>query len=367
MLLVNATNLYIGGGVQVGVSVIEEFSIMKIDFISAVSPTVFHQLSFYARQYCVVINKTPSGLFNFSTRRQLDNLVNKHNISDVFTVFGPSYWNPEVKNHLVGFAVPWLIYDASPILNILSTKERVKKYILQFLQPFFFKYYASKIVTETRDVRLQVIQILNYPPESVFTVSNTIASVFKNPSNYDFNAVKKLPVKNNDIWLLTIAYNYPHKNLKIIAPLLELLPPDFKFILTVDNKFKNFIPERHHDRLITIDSISSAECPPVYKVCDALFLPTLLECFSASYAEAMYMGKPIFTSDRGFARTICQDAAYYFDPLNAKHIADTILQAFRTPVLLKKKCLLGKKIVSELPSAKKRAEQYLSVIYGKRC
>ena len=57
-----------------------------------------------------------------------------------------------------------------------------------------------------------------------------------------------------------------------------------------------------------------------------MFLPTLLECFSASYAEAMVMRKPIITSDMGFAHCVCKDAAIYFNPVDADEIAEKLIR-----------------------------------------
>ncbi|WP_437614014.1 glycosyltransferase family 4 protein [Erwinia sp. V71] len=366
MLLVNASNLYVGGGVQVGVSVIEEFTEAGIEFIAAVSPAVFEQLSSSAKKRSQVIKKTPSGLFNFSSRLQMDHLITSLHVTEVFTIFGPSYWNPKVKNHLVGFALPWLIYESSYIFSKLSCKEKIKKIILSFLQPFYFKLNATSIVCETRDVSDRVVKLLNFSPSNVHTVSNTISSVFTDTNKYDYQVLNKLPSKGEDIWLLTISHDYPHKNIAIIKELLELLPEYYKFVLTVGNEFKNNIEERHHNRLIVLGKVSSAECPPLYEICDALFLPTLLECFSASYVEAMYMAKPIFTSNRGFAKTVCGNSAYYFDPLNAFDIAKTILQAYNEPLVMKNISSAGRSIVANMPSAAERARKYLSIIYANK-
>lgn len=366
MLLINASNLYVGGGLQAGISVIEEFSALNVTFVAAVSPAVWQQLSVHPRQFCTVIKKTPSGLLNFSSRRQLDNMVLSHHITEVFTIFGPSYWNPKVAEHLTGFALPWLIYNIPIPLKGLSIKERIKKKLLKNIQPVFYKKNTSKIVAETEDVRLRIIEKLHFPATSVFTVSNTLASVFKTPDNYHWDILTMLPVKNDDIWLLTISHDYPHKNLIIIADLLDLLPEHYKFLLTLDESFKNKIAARHHHRLILTGKVTSAQCPPLYEVSDALFLPTLLECFSASYVEAMFMGKPIFTSARRFSATICKEAAFYFDPLNAVSIAETIEQAFLHPAVIQEKCRAGKKVVATIPTAKERAEQYLSILYGKK-
>lgn len=366
MLLVNASNLYVGGGVQVGVSVIEEFTVAGIDFIAAVSPAVFQQLSLPARKISHVIEKTPSGLINFSSRRQMDQLVASYNVTKVFTIFGPSYWSPNIKQHLVGFALPWLIYDSCYVFSTLSFREKIKKIILQFIQPWYFRKNATSIVCETPDVSERVIKLLGFLPSRVHTVSNTISSIFADVSQYDYKVLNKLPAKGNDIWLLTISHNYPHKNLRVINKLLELLPERYKFVLTVDNEFKNDVAKEYHDRLIILGKVSNAECPPLYEICDALFLPTLLECFSASYVEAMYMAKPIFTSDRGFAKTVCNNSAYYFDPLDANNIADTILKAYSEPLNLDNVRAAGKLSVANMPSAKERASKYLSILYADR-
>ena len=65
-------------------------------------------------------------------------------------------------------------------------------------------------------------------------------------------------------------------------------------------------------------------CPKLYNQADAMFLPTLLETFSASYPEAMKMERPILTSDLDFAKDICGDAALYFNPLDSYDIANKI-------------------------------------------
>ena len=66
-------------------------------------------------------------------------------------------------------------------------------------------------------------------------------------------------------------------------------------------------------------------CPEVYHESDALFLPTLVEIFTASYPEAMKMRKPILTSNLSFAHNICGEAAEFFDPLNPEDIAKKII------------------------------------------
>ena len=74
--------------------------------------------------------------------------------------------------------------------------------------------------------------------------------------------------------------------------------------------------------------------PILYKQVDGMIMPTLLESFSATYIDSMALGVPIFTSDRDFARDVCGDAAWYFDPLNAESIFEVISNAFQSGQIL---------------------------------
>lgn len=49
----------------------------------------------------------------FGRDKKLDNLVESNSVDAVFTVFGPSRWNPRVP-HLSGFALPQMVIPDSP-------------------------------------------------------------------------------------------------------------------------------------------------------------------------------------------------------------------------------------------------------------
>ena len=92
-----------------------------------------------------------------------------------------------------------------------------------------------------------------------------------------------------------------------------------------------------------------------------MFLPTFLECFSASYAEAMLMKKPIITSNLGFAQNVCKDAAVYFDPCNPEDIIDKMITVYEDEDLQKKMINNGLEIVKKINSAKQRASSILEI------
>ena len=93
-----------------------------------------------------------------------------------------------------------------------------------------------------------------------------------------------------------------------------------------------------------------------------MFLPTLLECFSASYPEAMYMKCPILTSNLSFAHSLCGDSAIYFDPLNPKDIAEKILYLAREKEVQNSLIAKGTAQLSFFDSFDTRADKYLQII-----
>ena len=123
---------------------------------------------------------------------------------------------------------------------------------------------------------------------------------------------------------------YPHKNLEILLDLGELIVNrglDYKIITTINpdteasRNFLDSISKRGlSDAITNLGQIPLNQMHSLYKKCDGLLMPTLLESFSIVYLESMYYDLPVFTSDMWFAHAVCDSAAKYFDPLNAEDI-----------------------------------------------
>ena len=102
--------------------------------------------------------------------------------------------------------------------------------------------------------------------------------------------------------------------------------------------------------------------PALYKSCDALFLPTVLETFTATYPEAMCMQKPIITSDLDFARDICRDAAFYFDPTNSKEAAEAIISVADDKNLSNKLVEAGRRRLDDFGTPRIRFDMYMDIL-----
>ena len=161
-------------------------------------------------------------------------------------------------------------------------------------------------------------------------------------------------------YLLSLTHYYPHKNLEILIPLARILrerQSSIRVITTVESNQGRgaslFIDRVRRENLeewvINIGRVPLSSVPALYGEVDGLLLPTLLESFSSTYPDSMYFRKPVFTSDRDFARDVCGDAAFYFNPLNAEEIFNVLDSAFADSALISKKIQMGFERVNAMP------------------
>ncbi|MBD5329686.1 MAG: glycosyltransferase family 4 protein [Bacteroides sp.] len=364
-ILINISNHLVGGGLQVAESFLKECvkfptneyhvvyrSSLKeklgIDKISAES-FIFHELP---------------DLKLHQLSDALSKLEKEINPEVVFSVFGPTYWHSKAPQ-IMGYAIPHYIYPESPYWKILAWKERLKLRLKEKIHLYFIKRDATSVICETTDASTRISNKLKSPKKKYFTVSNTFGQQFLNNPKTPFSG--KLPEKTSaDFWLLTISSFYPHKNLSVIPAVLDSLKnkgiQNINFILTIPQEdYERIIPERYRRNVHTLGFVNMEECPDLYEKSDAVFLPTLLECFSANYPEAMISQRPLLTSDLSFARSVCEDAALYFNPLNPEDIAKKIQMVLTNPELRKKLVTAGSKRVLEFPNAEERARRYLEI------
>ncbi len=125
--------------------------------------------------------------------------------------------------------------------------------------------------------------------------------------------------------------------------------------------FRTKIGGDHQGGIVNVGPQPPESCPALYEECDLMFLPTLVECFSAAYPEAMVMGKAIVTTDLGFARSICGEAALYFTPMDAISAASQIEQLMKDHDLRQDLIEKGYRKVETFDTPRQRAEKYLKI------
>jgi len=360
-ILINCSNLRQGGGIQVADSICSYLEKYKAHQFFVVLSTALKHIEQRIGDYynvSLVHYDFPKTLKSSLLQRDdfLDNLVDKEKIDVVLTVFGPARWRPRVP-HLCGFARAHILPMDTPYFDNLPVKDKLLNHIVKKS----FEKSAEYYWTENPAVTTLLQQV--FPTKKVYTVSNTYNQVFD-----DFSKWKEhnLPPFQG-ITLLTVTNAYPHKNLGLalgIAKELKRLDPEFRFrfAFTIDEGEFLEIPTELKECFCFIGKVDISECPSLYQQADIMFQPTLLECFTATYAEAMRMEVPIVTTTLSFAKGLCQEAALYFSPLSAKEAADCIYQLSMEPDMRRELVEKGKNQLLKFSTAQERADKLISII-----
>lgn len=363
-IVINTTNLKKGGALQVATSFIYEcINFKENEYFIFLSPSMEKEIKQekFPNNFKFYKFENPSRIIIFDkTIRGL--LKEEENINPdvVLSIFGPTYWKPKSR-HIMGFANGLYLYDESPYFNDFSIFEKVKFKLKKEYHRFLLKKNADFYILQTEDMKKRFSKFLEINENKMVVISSRYDSIFENK----IKDLEKLPLKDeNEFWFVTISAYYPHKKLNLINDLVPLIKEEnlkIKFVLTlpdyiIENNFyhiKNYI--------INLGPIKFDECPYVYSKCDALFLPTLVESFTASYPEAMIMKKPILTSNYSFAKTVCGEAALYFNPYDVINVFEQIKKIYNDKKLYSDLINKGLEVVEGLPSSKERARKYLKL------
>lgn len=321
--LINCSNLKQGGGLQVADSVCcqlvnypqHEFVVVLSSYMEDTKNRISSMSNMAIVTYTIPINIKN---IIFGRDSYLDNIVAESKIDAVLTIFGPSRWCPRVP-HLCGFARAQLLLTDSPYYKNIGIKEKVVFKIWAWL----FKKGAHYFYTENKYISGLLQR--SFGDVAVYTVSNYYNQIYDQPEKW--RKTRVLP-SYDGFTSLSISTHYPHKNFEIlvdVANYLKKTRPAFKvrFVLTYDED-EMPVPEGLRDYFYFIGKVDVSECPYLYEQSDIMFMPTLMECFTATYPEAMRMEVPIITTDLKFARGLCGDSACYFSAVDAVSAAEAI-------------------------------------------
>jgi glycosyltransferase involved in cell wall biosynthesis len=370
-ILINVSNLHVGGGVQVATSFLNELkSIKSSNFFHVVVPdavknNIERNFSNKRFKFYFIKNSSSGFVSTLSQNLKLTRLESEIKPKVVFTLFGPSYWRPK-SNHIMGFADPWVLNPSSKAYNELSNVGQFKMRLKCWIKGLFIIKDSDICIVETQDAKNKMSHELNINIDSIYVVGNCLNGVFNDSTLLMSNHKEyfKLPRRTKDEFrLILISHLYPHKNIRVIKKLIPLLSNlNIKFFITIAHKDFEKIFGNYSENIINLGPVPLKSCPSIYKQCDALFMPSLLEVYSASYLEAMKMSKPILSSNLSFAKDVCGDAALYFDPLDEKDISNKITKLANDKELVNILTKNGIKRLTELETAKTRAKKYLDII-----
>jgi glycosyltransferase involved in cell wall biosynthesis len=374
-VLLNCSTLVKGGALQAAVSFIRS-AVQQGDYDIQWHYVISQNLAEELKQFDILQQLDSVSIMDISparnkhSRKILKAFEQSIRPDAVFTFFGPAYVNFSAP-HLCGVADGWVTHgDRWAWRTVQGPKDAIRLLGAILYKAFMFRK-ADAWVTESATAQSGLIKRLRIQKENITIVQNSCAS------HYLGNEVAaKLPSADVNMRILCLSAYYRHKNLEIVPlvakELAGLLPNfRFEFVMTlpaegdgigkVISKAKELGVEQH---ILNVGQVPVSQGPDLYRSCHVLFLPSVLETFSANYPEAMAMGLPIITTNLDFAREVCSDAALYFEPMNARDAARAITQLCQNAQLWQSLVAEGKNILHALPTQERKYEMYKSCLYA---
>jgi len=373
-ILVNASTIVVGGGIQNTFSFVREalnddagheWHLALSESVASELQREFPEAAAKAR---IFANATTPAR-NRAARCRLQAIEAEIQPDCVFTYNGPAYVKFRAP-HLLGFATPWVTHPSWLAYRTLSFPiEWIKTALASKYKAHWFRF-ADSWVTETNVSKSGLARRLGLDANQVFVVSNSCG-----PYYFAQQCERPFPRPGGVLRLLCFAAAYPHKRLELlplVAQKLDLLCPglNFEFVVTLPEDSPTLLAIRKNAAALGVSSriknegrIGVTDGPQLYQSCDVCFMPTVLETFSATYPEAMAMGLPIVTSDVQFASDVCQDAALYFEANDAAAAAECIRRLITDEATWRGLIAKGKTVLSGLPTARQKYDAYMRILY----
>jgi glycosyltransferase involved in cell wall biosynthesis len=333
-VLIDCIPLTVGGGVQVAIGVLAGLARQSAVDWAAVVPRALRQElpeGLAVDQRIIFVNRHSQADRIWLTGRlhQIERAIAP---DVVFTVFGAPFFRPRAP-HLVGFAIPDLIYDRDAQMPRRGVMDKIGDRARRTL----FRR-ADHIVVETETARRLLAHRLG--------IDRARISVIPNSPNPLLEQLPELPVPDDGSFncLIPSAY-YWHKNLEIVphvAAAMRRLNPDldFRFHVTLspDSAPWQRIASAATmlgvaERLTTLGVVPIEALSRAYHNATAVYLPTLREISTAVYPESFFFRRPLVTSDMDFAHELCGDAALFAPPRDARATASRLIELAASPEL----------------------------------
>ena len=363
-IIINASNIGYGGGAQVTSSICEGLGVFNNHTFIVVLSKAVSQIKtiFYDIPNVEVIEHSisRSKLTKITGReRFLDELVYSRSIDCVLSVFGPTWWVPKCP-HLCGFALAHVVMPESPYFTRMDFKNKIKSRLDVAIMRYFFKKSSDCFYTENEMISERLRHL--FKNAKVYTVTNYYNQVYDKPERWKEKKIPSFAGKT----FVTLAAAYPHKNLEIaigISHYLKRHYPDFqfRFVFSIDKKDFPQLEEKIKDCFVFIGRVTIDECPLLYQQADVVFQPTLLECFTAAYPEAMRMERPIVTTDLNFAHGLCDQAAVYYSPLSEEDAAESLYRVSTNHVIAENLIQNGLEQLKKFDNYTQRVNKLISI------
>jgi glycosyltransferase involved in cell wall biosynthesis len=251
------------------------------------------------------------------------------------------------------------IYDVGFIKFPETVQPKNQKYLSRYIKRWVSR--ADKIITITSQVKDEIEKELDLPYAKLAVVYCGVdLSIFYKRNVTEIEATKeKYGVYFKD-YLLFVGNIEPRKNLVNLLDAYEKLPAALqeKYGLVIvggdgwlDGEFNRRLMsiQQSGKKVIKINKyVKTEDLPALYSGATILVHPAIYEGFGITTLEAMACETPVAASDIPAIREIIQEAAFYFDPLDASSLSAAITKGVTDHQAIATHVRDGKKRAEEL-------------------
>lgn len=363
-VLLDLSNLVVGGGVQVGASFLDEVATLAAD------PDARQRWPWLAdvvveASEVVVANTTGSSpdldlrVIDGRPAARLRRRRDGHAFDVSFTVFGPDYGPRRARTRIIGFADVTSLFPE--YTGVLGRRARARQALRSRVSRRSFRR-ADLVVAESAYVTAALDERWGIASGRLRVVPNVLNRVFEDAS-------LRQPLDVGLTRRPAFAFPtraYPHKNLAVLGAAARVLHEDHGrevgFVLTLTNEEWQRLDDNTRSASHNVGPLRVSQVPGLYEACDGVVFPSLNECFSVTPLEAMRSRRALVASDRPFVREVADDAAWYFEPTDPASLARALLDVSTHDDLREQRLAAGERTATGWPTGADRAAAYLALV-----
>jgi glycosyltransferase involved in cell wall biosynthesis len=210
---------------------------------------------------------------------------------------------------------------------------------IQYFKKYFWKNILRSeiILADSEFTKMEILQFLDLLPERIRVIysgyNKMLFRVYPPEELETFKKAETLPER----FILFVGSVEPRKNLERLLQAYLMLDKDLKdevkLLLIGFKGWENIrimeLLEKLKGNVLYRGYLSEEKLAKVYNLCTIFVYPSLYEGFGLPPLEAMACGCAVLVSNIDPLREVCQEGAYYVDPLNPEDISHGIGRLLR--------------------------------------
>ena len=191
--------------------------------------------------------------------------------------------------------------------------------------------FADKIIAVSEWTKRQLVERLKADQNKITVIQEGINTSFlDHRSKMSGEYLRQIRYKYSlpEKYILFVGTIQPRKNLVRLIEAIALLPKSYSPNLVIAGKkgwmYDEILALGKKRGVKFIGRVADADLAAVYKIASAFVYPSLMEGFGLPILEAMALGIPVITSDRGSLPEVAGDAGLIINPEKTEDIAKAI-------------------------------------------